>query len=160
MTALWKRSNPSDAILLCAATLGVAYLCVAAFAMGLPGTVIDWTTARRALPDAATHHTIDDVARRAMPPAGNVIVNLPELARTKDVEPEAVLRFYARATYTLWPRRMYPAAPGAVVITGNDLAATSPPSDPRWLADHDVHAAVRIGPGPTSVQRTPIPPAK
>src|SRR4051794_26268315 len=159
MTPRRKSLNLADPILLGASTLGVAYLCVATLTMRLPGTVIGWATDRRALPDAATHQTIDDMARRAMPPAGNVVVDLPALARTEGVEPEAVLRFYARATYTLWPRRMYPAAPGAAIVTGNDLAATNPPSDPRWLADHDVRAAVRIGPGPTSVQRTPIPPA-
>src|SRR4051794_41189821 len=89
-----------DTILLCAATLAVAYLYVAVFAMGLPGMVIDWTRGRRPLPDAATHATIDDMARRAMPPAGNVIVDLPALARTQGGEPEGGVRVFAPACFT------------------------------------------------------------
>jgi hypothetical protein len=154
-----NRPIHADAILLLVATVGLIYLIHATIAANTVGTVLGWASGRTQLPDAQTDRVIDDLARSALPPAGNAVIDLPALARQPGVEPDAVLRFYARATYTLWPRRLYVAEPGAAVVWGRDLAATTQPTDPRWLADHDVRAAATIRLRPAmSVQRRDIRP--
>jgi len=107
-------------------------------------------------PDIPINDEIDNVISTAMPPEGNIVLDLPALVRDPGVKPDAVGRIFARGTYLIWPRRFYAVPPSNVVVWARDMHNMTAPEDPRWLADHDVRFYARIYFHPVQLYRRRI----
>ena len=57
---------------------------------------------------------------------------------------EFAQQLYYRASYALWPRRMYVAPGDRVINTGAELLRIDFTPDPRWLRDYGVHTTIEF----------------
>ncbi|HMB94658.1 MAG TPA: hypothetical protein VKK61_01330 [Tepidisphaeraceae bacterium] len=103
-------------------------------------------------------HDCDGVIAAIATPKGNLVVDFRALAATDHSMLSPASSLYIRAVYTLWPRRIFAATPGVIITEGSDLAAAAPPSDPAWLAAHDVRRSMTLHPGHNQSLQIRTPP--
>jgi hypothetical protein len=70
----------------------------------------------------------------------NLVADLVDRRSPQRANRDLAAFFYGRATYALWPRRMFVTFPTIVITNGDQLAAAPVPKDAGWLAEH--HAAL------------------
>lgn len=108
----------------------------------------------------AQYQRVDQLAHSlAHPSGGNVLVELGGLSINNADDRLLASTFYYRAVYGMWPRRFYITDEMTVINTGTQLLSAKRPTDPAWLASHDVRAVANLKLGPGSAPATsPIRP--
>jgi len=142
-------------------TLASAGVIFVAFLNAMPGSFArDSLSAahhRTAPPGWEDYRRVDQVIAGAAP-AGNVLLRFAGFDPDAAANARFAARFYYRAAYTLWPRRVFVAPPGRIINGGKDLLCDPFHPDARWLTDHQVRAvleAVREPDGSIQFRSTP-----
>jgi hypothetical protein len=72
---------------------------------------------------------------------GNVLLRIQPGPDRASAEPFAEMIYY-RATYTVYPRRVYGGGASDVINNGRDLLSVSFSPDERWLDEHRVATTI------------------
>jgi hypothetical protein len=78
---------------------------------------------------------------------GNAVLQLAGYAKTNPVVENTLSYIYYRASYDLYPRRIYVAPADKVVNNGLDILRIGFSPDPQWLQTHDVRSVLTYGNG-------------
>ena len=76
---------------------------------------------------------------------GNVLLKLAGYAKTNPVVENSLSFAYFRASYALYPKRIYAAPADQVINNGRDIMRVEFDPGPQWLHEHDVHSMLVFG---------------
>jgi hypothetical protein len=76
--------------------------------------------------------------------AGNLFVRFTGFSPDDPADALFASRFYYRAAYTLWPRRIFVGPPDRIINDGEDLISTRFERNTEWLGRHHVRAVLRV----------------
>ena len=77
--------------------------------------------------------------------SGNVLLKLNGYARTNRAVENSLSFVYFRASYALYPRRVYAAPSDKVINNGRDIMQAGFDPAPEWLQAHDVYSELIFG---------------
>jgi hypothetical protein len=76
---------------------------------------------------------------------GNVLLKLVGYAKTNPVVENSLSFAYFRASYALYPRRIYAAPADKVINNGRDIMRSEFSPSQQWLQEHDVRSVFTFG---------------
>ena len=76
---------------------------------------------------------------------GNVLLKLAGYAKTNPVVENSLSFAYFRASYALYPKRIYAAPADQVINNGRDIMRIGFNPSPQWLQEHDVRSVFTFG---------------